>query len=84
MVVLITEKVGFEPTAPFGVTGFQDQLLKPLGHPSTISCKKRIRDAGFILPAIIYSLISLAFIILNTNAMVRSIANNFRFSPHAS
>ena len=29
-----TEKVGFEPTAPFGVTGFQDQLLKPLGHLS--------------------------------------------------
>ena len=26
------EKVGFEPTAPCGVTGFQDQLLKPLGH----------------------------------------------------
>ena len=31
---LKTEKVGFEPTAPFGVTGFQDQLLKPLGHLS--------------------------------------------------
>ena len=29
-----TEKVGFEPTAPFGVTGFQDRLLKPLGHLS--------------------------------------------------
>ena len=27
--------MGFEPTAPFGVTGFQDQLLKPLGHLST-------------------------------------------------
>ena len=31
---LLTEKVGFEPTAPCGVTGFQDQLLKPLGHLS--------------------------------------------------
>ena len=31
---IATEKVGFEPTAPFGVTGFQDQLLKPLGHLS--------------------------------------------------
>jgi hypothetical protein len=30
----MAEGVGFEPTAPFGVTGFQDQLLKPLGHPS--------------------------------------------------
>ena len=29
-----TEKVGFEPTVPFGITGFQDQLLKPLGHLS--------------------------------------------------
>ena len=28
------EKVGFEPTAPYGVTGFQDRLLKPLGHLS--------------------------------------------------
>ncbi len=28
------EKVGFEPTVPFGITGFQDQLLKPLGHLS--------------------------------------------------
>ena len=30
----LAEQVGFEPTAPFGVTGFQDQLLKPLGHLS--------------------------------------------------
>ena len=30
----VAERVGFEPTAPFGVTGFQDQLLKPLGHLS--------------------------------------------------
>ena len=34
--LLETEKVGFEPTAPFGVTGFQDRLLKPLGHLSTV------------------------------------------------
>ena len=33
----LTEKVGFEPTAPFGVTGFQDRLLKPLGHLSLLS-----------------------------------------------
>ena len=32
-----TEKVGFEPTVPFGITGFQDQLLKPLGHLSELS-----------------------------------------------
>ena len=30
----VAERVGFEPTAPFGVTGFQDQLHKPLGHLS--------------------------------------------------
>ena len=35
----MAERVGFEPTAPFGVTGFQDQLLKPLGHLSTLSMK---------------------------------------------
>ena len=28
------ERVGFEPTVPCGITGFQDQLLKPLGHLS--------------------------------------------------
>ena len=32
----MAERVGFEPTAPFGVTGFQDQLLKPLGHLSMV------------------------------------------------
>lgn len=35
--ILMAERVGFEPTAPFGVTGFQDQLLKPLGHLSTFA-----------------------------------------------
>ena len=30
----MAEGVGFEPTVPCGITGFQDQLLKPLGHPS--------------------------------------------------
>ena len=30
----LAEKVGFEPTVPCGITGFQDQLLKPLGHLS--------------------------------------------------
>ena len=34
LMFLMAERVGFEPTAPFGVTGFQDQLLKPLGHLS--------------------------------------------------
>ena len=38
----MAERVGFEPTAPFGVTGFQDQLLKPLGHLSmSDTCKNR-------------------------------------------
>ena len=30
----MAERVGFEPTVPYGITGFQDQLLKPLGHLS--------------------------------------------------
>ena len=30
----VAERVGFEPTARCRVTGFQDQLLKPLGHLS--------------------------------------------------
>ena len=28
------EGVGFEPTRPNGPNGFQDRLLRPLGHPS--------------------------------------------------
>ena len=34
--IKMAERVGFEPTVPFGITGFQDQLLKPLGHLSTL------------------------------------------------
>ena len=30
----MAEKVGFEPTVPCEITGFQDRLLKPLGHLS--------------------------------------------------
>ena len=32
--IKMAERVGFEPTVPCGITGFQDQLLKPLGHLS--------------------------------------------------
>ena len=32
--LLMAERVGFEPTARCRVTGFQDRLLKPLGHLS--------------------------------------------------
>ena len=32
----MAERVGFEPTAPCGITGFQDRLLKPLGHLSKV------------------------------------------------
>ena len=32
----MAERVGFEPTVPLGITGFQDQLLKPLGHLSRL------------------------------------------------
>ena len=43
-IYFLAERVGFEPTVPFGITGFQDQLLKPLGHLSTnilFSCRLR-------------------------------------------
>ena len=43
-----TEKVGFEPTVPFGITGFQDQLLKPLGHPSMWILLRLIGDPSEI------------------------------------
>ena len=32
----MAERVGFEPTVPYGITGFQDRLLKPLGHLSIV------------------------------------------------
>ena len=32
--IILAERVGFEPTVPLSITGFQDQLLKPLGHLS--------------------------------------------------
>ncbi len=32
----MAERVGFEPTARCRVTGFQDRLLKPLGHLSVL------------------------------------------------
>ena len=32
----VADRVGFEPTVRCRITGFQDQLLKPLGHLSTL------------------------------------------------
>ena len=34
MAIQLAEREGFEPPVPFGITGFQDQRLKPLGHLS--------------------------------------------------
>ena len=31
---ILAEREGFEPPVPFGITGFQDQRLQPLGHLS--------------------------------------------------
>ena len=36
--------MGFEPTGACALTGFQDQLLKPLGHPSRAEKITRYRD----------------------------------------
>ena len=33
----MAERVGFEPTVRCRITGFQDRLLKPLGHLSVFS-----------------------------------------------
>ena len=45
--------MGFEPTVPSGITGFQDQLLKPLGHLSMrFSCLFLSSDLDYyILPS---------------------------------
>ena len=33
----LAEREGFEPPVPFGITGFQDQRLQPLGHRSKLT-----------------------------------------------
>ena len=38
----MAEKVGFEPTVPCEITGFQDRLLKPLGHLSEFAYESLI------------------------------------------
>ena len=35
----LAEREGFEPPVPCGITGFQDQLHKPLGHLSLFATK---------------------------------------------
>ena len=40
----VADGVGFEPTEPFGFAGFQDQCLKPLGHPSVRGNPAGLRD----------------------------------------
>ena len=39
--LFLAERVGFEPTVPLSITGFQDQLLKPLGHLSVLVTHRR-------------------------------------------
>ena len=58
----MAEKVGFEPTVPCEITGFQDRLLKPLGHLSESSC-----ESLFIIPYKI-SFVNIFFMILKTKA----------------
>ena len=48
-VFYMAERVGFEPTVPFGITGFQDQLLKPLGHLSIWILKNLVTHRRFEL-----------------------------------
>ena len=57
-----TERVGFEPTVPFGITGFQDQLLKPLGHLSKL---------------IIYTLLSVTISARVSIALISFSVNNY-------
>lgn len=45
----LAERIGFEPTVPFGITGFQDQLHKPLGHLSKQALPPSIFQCLFII-----------------------------------
>ena len=51
----MAEREGFEPPAPHGVTGFQDQLHKPLGHLSASNRVRLIEYHTFPLLSIINS-----------------------------
>ena len=44
---MLAERVGFEPTVPCGITGFQDQLLKPLGHLSIMRLAALLKPLSF-------------------------------------
>ena len=41
--------MGFEPTVPCEITGFQDQLLKPLGHLSSSEEVPVTRNVYYII-----------------------------------
>ena len=45
----LAERIGFEPTVPFDITGFQDQLHKPLGHLSKQALPPSIFQCLFII-----------------------------------
>ena len=58
LLLYMAERVGFEPTVPLSITGFQDQLLKPLGHLSTVPgdpSEARTRDT-LIKSQVLYQL----------------------------
>ena len=40
--------MGFEPTVPRGITGFQDRLLKPLGHLSMTTIRIITKHFEFV------------------------------------
>lgn len=44
----MAERVGFEPTVRCRITGFQDRLLKPLGHLSVFSRTHFIKNQGVL------------------------------------
>ncbi len=45
--ILLAEREGFEPPAPCGVTGFQDQLHKPLGHLSALPTLEPLEKSAY-------------------------------------
>ena len=47
--LFLAERVGFEPTVPLSITGFQDQLLKPLGHLSRSGDPSEIRTPDTLI-----------------------------------
>ena len=51
---MLAERMGFEPMARCRVTGFQDRLLKPLGHLSIYYRRSEYNGFDYNIKSVFY------------------------------